>query len=56
MGSLGFNQVLEPKFMYLHRELGIVKGDAHPENFIKVEGVLVPIDLMIYEDRGFTRS
>lgn len=56
MGSLGFDQVPEPRFMFLHRDLGIVIGDAHPGNFIKVDGVLVPIDLMIHEDQSVFRT
>jgi hypothetical protein len=52
MESLGFEPAQQPRFMYLHKILGLVIGDAHPGNFIKVEGVLVPIDLMIHEDHS----
>jgi hypothetical protein len=49
--SPGFEQVAEARFMYFHRHLKVIIGDAHPGNFIKAEGVLIPIDLMIHEKR-----
>jgi Serine/Threonine/Tyrosine Kinase found in polyvalent proteins len=52
MQSLGFTPVQEREFMYFHQTLGVFIGDAHPGNFIKLGGVIIPVDLMIHEARN----
>lgn len=47
--SLGFTTVPEREFMYFHQALRVFIGDAHPGNFIKSDGVIIPVDLMIHE-------
>jgi hypothetical protein len=51
MQALGFSQVRETASMYFHEALNVFIGDAHAGNFIKRDGVIVPVDLMIHEGR-----
>jgi Serine/Threonine/Tyrosine Kinase found in polyvalent proteins len=51
MQSLGFSQVRETGAMYFHDMLNVFIGDAHPGNFIKSDGVIFPVDLMIHQGK-----
>jgi hypothetical protein len=49
MQSLGF--IRAEGTTYYHEALNVFIGDAHAGNFIKRDGVIVPVDLMIHERR-----